>query len=74
VPVGRVATPVAAEEVRQLLDISGIRSTIAPCPHDHCGPAGPQWRIQVLVFYEDVVRARRLLDQWTTPVHSVHSG
>ncbi|MFD7337867.1 hypothetical protein ACFV98_17945 [Streptomyces violascens] len=67
--VGRVMTSTAAEEVRQLLDISGIRSTIADCPHGHGGLAGWPWRFQVMVFFEDLTPARRLLDRWTVPVH-----
>jgi hypothetical protein len=62
-------TPTAAEEVRQLLGISGIRSTTADCPHDHHSPTGSPWRIQVMVFFEDLAPARRLLDRWTRPVH-----
>ncbi len=70
-PVGRVATQAAADEVRVILDISGIRSTTAPCPDDGRDPDGSMWRMQVLVFAQDAARARHLVDQWTTPVSSM---
>lgn len=66
-PVARVATRTAADEVQRFLDVVGIRSTIAPCP-ERRNAAAPLLRLQVLVFAEDVSRARLLVDQWTKPV------
>lgn len=66
-PVARVATPAAAREVREFLDVVGIRSTTAPCLDGQRTAARPQWRFLVLVFAKDVTRARRLVDQWTLP-------
>ncbi|MFF4405291.1 hypothetical protein ACWD4B_20755 [Streptomyces sp. NPDC002536] len=63
VPVVRVATGTAAEEVRAFLDLCGIRSTTAPCPRRRRSP----WRLQVLVFAKDAGRARQLVNEWTLP-------
>ncbi|MEV4439195.1 hypothetical protein AB0K09_09260 [Streptomyces sp. NPDC049577] len=69
VPVARVATPTAAEEIRRFLDTCGIRSTTAPCPgRPRRGPGGLRWRLQVLVFADDAGRARRLVNDWTLPL------
>jgi hypothetical protein len=68
-PVARVATPAAAREVREFLDVVGIRSTTAPCT-DGQRTARTQWRLVVLVFAKDVARARRLVDQWTLPART----
>lgn len=67
-PVARVATRTAADEVQRFLDVVGIRSTTAPCPERSNAAAPVRWRFQVLVFAEDVSRARLLVDQWTRPV------
>ncbi|MBT2386503.1 hypothetical protein [Streptomyces sp. ISL-11] len=64
VPVARVATASAAEEIRRFLDTCGIRSTAAPCARRRRSP----WRLQVLVFADDAGRARRLVNDWTLPV------
>lgn len=67
VPVARVATTSAAEEIRRFLDTCGIRSTVAPCLRRRRAPAPLQWRLQVLVFADDAGRARRLVNAWTLP-------
>ncbi|MFI9721112.1 hypothetical protein ACIHFE_15900 [Streptomyces sp. NPDC052396] len=61
VPVARVASATAAEEVRAFLGGRGIRSTAAPCPRRS------GWRFQVLVFARDAGRARLLVNEWTLP-------
>ncbi len=69
-PVARVATPGAAEEVRLFLDAYGIRSTIAPSSRrGRRGKARAGLNLQVLVFIEDLALARRLVNEWTVPVH-----
>lgn len=73
--MARVATPSAAAEIRDFLDIFGIRSTTAPCPTPWRraragGLLRHRWRLQVLVFHEDAARAHRLLLQWTLPVNT----
>ncbi|MFC5720444.1 hypothetical protein ACFP1Z_09760 [Streptomyces gamaensis] len=67
-PVASVATAAAAAEIREFLDTCGIRSTTAPCSRRRREPAARRrWRFQVLVFVEDVSRARRLVNEWTSP-------
>ncbi|RLU80656.1 hypothetical protein CTZ27_34735 [Streptomyces griseocarneus] len=76
-PVARVATTEAAEDIRAFLAARGIRSTTAPVPalprwrrvrlRRH-RPERPQWRHQVLVFADDAARARFLVNDWTLPV------
>ncbi|MEU4212463.1 hypothetical protein AB0F13_21115 [Streptomyces sp. NPDC026206] len=70
VPVARVATVTAADEVRRFLDTCGIRSTVAPCARRRRGRIRSPWRLQVLVFADDAGRARRLVNEWTLPVGS----
>ncbi len=71
VPVARVATTTAAEEIRRFLDTMGIRSTVAPCPRRRRGAGrSSPWRLQVLVFADDAGRARRLVNDWTLPVNT----
>lgn len=69
-PVARVMTVSAAEEVRALLDAVGIRSTTAPCPRGRLRAGRHRWRIQVLVFRKDFARARKVLIRWTRSVKS----
>lgn len=68
-PVARVATTTAAEEIRGFLDTCGIRSTVAPCAVRRRGRSSRSpWRLQVLVFADDAGRARRLVNAWTLPL------
>jgi hypothetical protein len=63
VPVARVRSAAGGRATRRLLELIGIRSTVAPCPQagtdDGGGDGG--WTGQVLVFAKDAAHARRLL-------------
>jgi hypothetical protein len=56
-----------------VLEVAGIRSTVAPCRQAGAddGGGGGGWAVQVLVFGEDAAHARRVLCALpAAPVHA----